>query len=399
MPRLSHTLDLSPLDREDLRRSADGIHQVLRSFRFDEEGYFLTPDDEEMERLDRRSVELGTVDPERHRQRKEQAEAEERERKAQWQRLLAETEQGLAEVNRDLAQLHQDTDEIGLPPVEAEKGAEKGAEKEAEPEEEPEPRTRLRLLSGTHLAPGSRYLLNEVTLDGQFLTAETHEGWLGTDITVDSWSETGVCAFGFAMRDVPDQRAGGGAEGDPPPPSTSGRVEHDRGAEVLTLTATLRFPSSSALVRWGSRLLTVDIVARVDLPGWYASLGGADVPAPARFEVKHPLARALGEVRPELNAQRRWSVSGTLDVRGKGLSRPIVAVAAWALQRSLRRSEDWSFQEQVAQVESAWEEMARGLHAYPALLDEVAESLKRAGTAQGPGADTSQSPDGTSPTP
>lgn len=392
MPRLSHTLDLSPLDREDLRRSVAGIHQVLRSFRFDEEGYFIALDEEEVERLDRRAVELGTVDPELHRQRKERAEAEERERKAEWDRTLAEVQQDLAEVNRDLDQLNQDLDEMrekrGLPPVEVEEDPEPGEEVE----EEPEPRTRLRLLSGAHLAPGSRYLLNEVTLDGQLLTAETYDGWLGTDITVDSWSETGVCAFDFAMRDIPDQRAGGGAEGDPPPPSTSGRVEHDRGAEVLTLTATLRFPAASAFVRWGSRLLTVDITARVDLPGWYASVGGAEVPAPVQLEVKHPLARALGEVRPQLNAQRRWSVSGALDVRGKGLSRPIVAVAAWALRRSLRRSEDWSFEEQVAEVESSWEEMARGLHAYPALLDEVAESLERAGTSPSPDPGTSQTP-------
>ncbi|WP_017589760.1 hypothetical protein [Nocardiopsis ganjiahuensis] len=371
MPRLSHTLDLSPLDREDLRRSVEGIHRVLRSCRFDEDGYLLALAEEEVERLDRRAVELGVVDAELHRERSERAEAEERERKAEWERTLADLQRDTDELNRTIAELNE---ELGLPPEKEEKAAD-----EPEPEEEAEPRTQLRLLSGAHLAPGSHYLLNELDLDEHPLIAEEYDGWLGTDITVGSWSEAGVCALDFAMRDVPDQRADGGAEGGPPPPSTSGRLEHDRGAEVLTLTATLRFPASSAFVRWGSRLLTVGVTARVDLPGWYASLNGADVPAPVRLEVEHPLARALAEVRPELGAQRRWSVDGTLDVRGKGLSRPIVAVAAWALRRSLHRSEDWSFQEQVAQVESAWEEAARGLHALPALLDEVAESLERAG--------------------
>lgn len=357
MPRLSHTLDLSPLDREDLRRTVDGFHQVLRGFRFDEKSYLLGLSEEEMERLERRAVELGAVDAELHRERRERAEA-----------------QG------------------------------------PEPRQEPEPLTRLRLLSGAHLAPGSRYLLNELApgepaLDEQVTAAEEYEGWLGTDITVDSWSEAGVCAIGFAMRDVPDRQTEG-AEGEPPP-STSGHLEHDRGAEVLTLTATLRFPASSAFVRWGSRLLTVGITARVDLPGWYASLNGsagagttdgtagtdsAAGAAPVRLEVDHPLARARAEVRPQLNARRRWSVNAALDVRGKGLSRPIVAAAAWALRRSLRRSEDWSLAEQVAEVESSWEEIARGLHAFPALLDEVAEAMEQAGAPRGPGPGSSPTP-------
>lgn len=382
MPRLSHTLDLSPLDREDLRRSVEGIHRVLRSCRFDEDGYLFELPEEEAERLERRAVELGVVDPELHRERRERAEAEERERQAEWERTPAGLRQDVDELNRNAAETNG---EFGPPP------GQEGAD-EPKPEEEAEPRTRLRLLSGAHLAPGSHYLLNELDLDELTLASEEYDGWLGTDITVGSWDETGVCALDFAMRDVPDRRAGDGAEDGPPPPSTSGRVEHDRGAEVLTLTATLRFPTSSAFVRSGSRLLTVVVTARVDLPGWYASLGGADVPAPVRLEVEHPLARALAEVRPELGAQRRWSVSGVLDVRGKGLSRPIVAVAAWALRRSLRRSEDWSLAEQVAEVESAWEEVARGLHAFPALLDEVAGSLERAGTPQGPGPGPSRTP-------
>ena len=227
----------------------------------------------------------------------------------------------------------------------------------------------LRLLSGEHLVPGAHYLLSVLDERGEPDFSEEVEGWMGTDLTITSWDPEGRCAVDFAMREDP---AVTGFEDS----VTSGTVVHDRAAQALSVHARMRFPAPMSMVGENSSLLRVEVDVHVDLPGWYAALSGVEgAAAPVRFEVGHPFVRAVGEALPSPAPDGRWSVAGSLDVRGRGPARPLVAVAAWAMLRSMRRSEEMSVERWVAEVERSWADTARGLPALPGLLDEVAEAM------------------------
>lgn len=306
MPRLSHTLDLDALKREDIAGSIDGVHRVLREARFDSEGHLLVPDEAERERLERRAEELGVL------HRGESAEA------------------GPQDMEHS-----------------------------------------LRLLSGEHLAPGAHYLFSVLDEKGEPDFSEEVEGWMGTDLTITSWDPEGRCAVDFAMREDP---AVTGFEDS----VTSGTVVHDRAAQALSIHARMRFPAPMSMVGENSSLLRVEVDVHVDLAGWYAALSGVEGAAPVRFEVGHPFVRAVGEALPSPEADGRWSVTGSLQVRGRGPARPLVAVAAWAMLRSMRRSEEMSVERWVTEVERSWTDTARGLPAIPELLGEVAEAMSLA---------------------
>ncbi|HJE60270.1 MAG TPA: hypothetical protein K8V84_17445 [Nocardiopsis listeri] len=302
MPRLSHTLDLDALKREDVTGSIDGVHRVLREARFDDEGHLLVPDEAERKRLERRAEELGVIHG--------------------------------------------------------------GETAEAEPDMEHS----LRLLSGEHLTPGAHYLLSVLDENGDPDFSEEVEGWVGTDLTITSWDPQGRCSLDFAMREDP---AVTGFEES----VTSGTVVHDRDARTLSVHARMRFPAPMSIVGENSSLLRVNVDLHVDLPRWYAALSGTEGTAPLRFEVGHPFVRAVGEALPSPAPDGRWSVTGSLEVRGRGPARPLVAVAAWAMLRSMRRSEEMSVERWVAEVERSWADTARSLPALPGLLDEVAEAV------------------------
>ena len=353
MPRLSHTLDLEALNREDLLRSDDEAYLVMRSARFDERGYLLVPDDAELERLERRAEETGLFEPGSHHTRRERE-------KAEAERLAQE----IARLRREVAE------------QEAEHGSAQSRTRIAVEEREAElavsrSRDVLRLLEGEHLAPGAHYLLVSVGEDGAPVLTSEDEGWVGTDLTIVSWDEEGTCAVDFAMREDPELS---GFED----PVTTGTVEHDRAAQTLTVRARMRFPSPVSMLRKDSALLGVEVTARIDLPAWYAALTGGGERAPAHFEVGHPLVRATGTATPTAGVDGRWSVATDLDVRGRGLARPLVAAAAWAMTRSLRRHQETSVREWVSEVERVWARTARSLPALPGLLTELAEAMSHA---------------------
>lgn len=354
MPRLSHILDLDALDREDLVRSVEGVYRVLRGARFDEQGHLLVPDEEELERLERRAEEAGLIDPKARRERREREAAEA-------ERLVEE----IARLRQDMAEQEA---EYGRPRTETRTAAEEHAvELDVLRSKEV-----LRLLEGEHLALGSHYLLGTVGENGEPVFTEGDQGWVGTDLTITSWDEEGSCAFDFAMREDPELS---GFED----PVTTGTVEHDRAARTLTLHARMRFPAPVSTLRKDSTLLRVEVRARIDLSDWYAALSGARVQDhPAGFEVIHPLVRATGTATPSPTGADRWSVATSLEVRGRGPARPLVALASWALLRSLHRSQETYVREWVDEVERTWARMARGLPELPGLLEDLAETMANA---------------------
>ncbi|MBR8742786.1 hypothetical protein [Nocardiopsis sp. MG754419] len=353
MPRLSHTLDLDAWEREDVVDAVDGVHRVLRSARFDDAGVLVVPDEAELERLERRAEELGVVDPQARREQEEQ-------RGARAERLAEE----LRELERQRA---AQVAEHGRPSTETEVSVEERSLELRLMDTE----SSLRLVSGEHLTPGAHYLLSTVDEDGTPAFSEGAEGWVGTDLALTSWEPEGDCTVDFAMREDPEAT---GFED----PVTRGTVTHDRAARTLTARGRMRFPTPVGLLGKDSSLLRVEVSAHIDLPGWYARLSGTEGPAPARFEVRHPLVRAVGEALPSPGPNGRWSVATSLEVRGRGLARPLVAVAAWALLRSLRRSQEMSVEAWVAEVERSWARTARALPALPGLLDELAVSMENA---------------------
>lgn len=341
MPRLSHSLTLTPLGREDLARTVSSAYGVLRGAHFGEDGLLVLPSEKELRRLEQRAEELGiALAP---------------EERAAYERGVEDPLEGTGEAEEAAGSTERE--------LAAQDLADEAAVEAAE--------LSLRLLSGEHLAPGSTYLATEVDPAGRPVFAADGEGWVGTDLTVASWDETGVCAVDFAMCE--EAGSGGGSTGKGgEAPSTTGSVVHDRARQTLAVDADLRFPVESALARWGSHLLRARVRVRVDLPGWFAAATGAEPPAPVTLEVEHPLVRARGEASPAPGPDGTWTVSGRLDVRGVGLSRPIVAVAGWALGRSLRRSDQWSVESGGAWFQEGWDDVARALPGLPDLLDDVA---------------------------
>ncbi|GAA1097878.1 hypothetical protein [Nocardiopsis metallicus] len=346
MPRLSHTLDLAPVDRGDVARAVSAVHEVLRSARFDDTGELILPSEQESERLERQAEELGIVPAE--------AEREERERR-----------------NRArLADLPDPEQPAGAPDGDTER--ELWEQDRSDEAAVREATLTLRLLSGEHLAPGSTYLATEVDADGRPLFDEGGEGWLGTDLTVTAWEESGVCSVDFSMREDATSAEDGA------PPVTIGSVVHDRAEETLTVRADMRFPMESAMARWGSSLLRARITARVELRGWFAAAAGGATAPPVTLEVEHRLVRAHGYVVPAPGPNGLWSVSGDLSVRGRGLARPLVAAVFWALVRSVRRAGSPSVAEHSAEFVRGWDDLARALPELPGFLGEVAESLATA---------------------
>ncbi|GAB3715381.1 hypothetical protein [Nocardiopsis oceani] len=328
MPRLSHTLDLDPVDRGDVTRTVSAVQEVLRSARFDDSGELLLPEERDRERLERRAEGLGLVPS--------AAERAERDRERERDERLA-----------DLSSPEDRADEAAV--------------REAS--------LSLRLLSGEHLAPGSRYLLTEVDAEGAPVFGEGSEGWVGTDLTVTAWDESGVCSVDFAMRD--------GAE-DGQAPVTTGSVSHDRAEQTVTAYADLGFPVESALVKRGSSLLRAQVTARVDLRAWFAAAAGGSPEPPATLEVEHRLARAEGRVAPAPGQDGLWSVVGDLELRGRGAARPLVAVAAWALLRSVRRADEKSVEQRATEIAQEWNDHVRVLPELPGFLEELAEALAKA---------------------
>ncbi|MFE9246245.1 hypothetical protein [Nocardiopsis sp. NPDC006938] len=349
MPHLHHTFTLTALDRGDVARTVSSAYGVVRGARFGPDGALLPPTEEELRRLERRAEARGIV-----------PDAEER---AAYQRAF-EDPPGHAEGSGEAV---PEGDDRGSAERELDGHdlAEEAALREA--------RLSLRLLSGEHLAPGSAYLVTEVDAEGRPVFETDGDGWVGTDLTVTSWNESGRCAVDFAMRE--DAGAADGASPRGESTTTTGTVVHDHVQETLTVEADLRLPVESAMARWGSGLLRARVRVRVDLPGWYAAASGAATVPPVTLEVEHRLVRASGEAVPAPGPEGVWSVSGRLEVRGVGLSRPLVAAAGWALGRSLRGSDAWSLEARAAAFEAGWDGIARALPEFPALLDELAAVL------------------------
>ncbi|PDP87735.1 hypothetical protein CQJ94_10240 [Glycomyces fuscus] len=334
MPRLSHTFDITAVDREVVERIVAALHEVARSCRFDGRGWLLTPDAPTLARLDRRADELGLLD------------SEEALRLREDRRRAAE----------ELGGGGADT------PAEAEELAVAASQ------------TALQLQRGRHLAPRSHYLLAELSPEGVPLEPADDEekGWSGTGLTITSWDEAGTTSVEFAMPDTV------GAQGDP---VTWGTVTHDAPAGLLTWTARVRLPGRGAWLRSAEGTLEVDTGA------WYeAAARGRDTP-PARVRATHSLAEVTAWLSPSPSADGRWAVEAVLDVRGRGVFRPLVAAAFWAVTASFRRQDrrnagkeggEPTTRERLDQTARAWDRIARNAPRIPELLHEVAEAMAEA---------------------
>lgn len=338
MPRLSHTFDITPVEREVVTETVDAAYEVARSCRFDGRGWLLLPDEETQKVLRSRAGHLGIIDPEvAERLHEERREAAERLR------------QGVPSPER--------AEELAV-----------GAATLA-----------LQLQSGLHLAPRSHYLVAELSPEGVPLEpADEDKGWSGTGLTITSWKET-VTSVDFAM---PDSR------GTKDPPVTSGTVVHDTGAARLTGTVRIQLPGRGAWLRTATGTVTVDTDA------WYTALdGGGDGTPPALVEADHRLMRIRAWLAPTRDTDGRWAVEAALDVRGRGVYRPVVAVMLWTLRSSIRRSESKSarrgdgeptMRERLYHQGRAWDRIARNAPYLPDYLREVARALSGAAPDQRP---------------
>ncbi|MBB6119766.1 hypothetical protein [Nocardiopsis algeriensis] len=337
MPRLSHTFDLTPVDREVVDRTVAALHEVARNCRFDGRGWLLTPDEESVERLLRRADELGLVDG-------EEAEQLRQDRKRAAERLR----------EGDVAPGQED--ELAVQAA----------------------KISLQLQRGRHLEPRSRYLVAELSPEGVPVDPadDADKGWSGTGVTVTAWDERGVSSVDYVMPDT-----AGSAE----PPVTWGAVVHNGAEGTLTWTVRVRLPGRGAWLRSASA------EAHADLDTWYAALsGGGGADRPVRLSADHALARVEGWLVPVRTAEGRWSVEAVLDVRGRGVFRPFVAAAMWAVRSSFRREEarnarlgtgEPTVREQLDRAAGAWERIARSAPQVPELLHELAAAM--AGAAPG----------------
>lgn len=335
MPRLSHTFDITPVDREVVAETVAAAYEVARSCRFDGRGWLLTPDETTRDRLDEHAESIGLVDREAVRQaRRERREAAERLR-----------------------------DDTGLSPEEAETLRVRSAV------------LALQLQSGRHLARRTHYHVAELTSDGVPLEpVYADQGWSGTGVTVLSWDEHGTSRVEYAMPDT---------VGSDEPPVTSGTVSHDGGAGLLTATASIRLPGRGAWLRSAEASLTVDTQA------WYAALAGgsgAGTVPPARLEAAHRLVDITAWLSPSPTPDGRWSVEAVLEARGRGPFRPFMAMVFWAVRTSFRREERAaakhpdrpSPRRQLAEAVRAWDRVAANAPRLPGYLREVAQALSAA---------------------
>lgn len=335
MPRLSHTFDITAVDEKVVERIVAALYEVARSCRFDGRGWLLLPDEETLERLERRADELGLVD---------RAEAE---------RLRGDRRRAAEELYDGTA----------------------GTPAEADERTVTASRTALQLRRGRHLAPRSHYLLAELTPEGVPVEPgdDEEKGWSGTGLTIASWEEEGTRAVEFAMPDT---------VGTHQPPVTWGTVAHDAPAGLLTWTTHLRLPGRGAWLRSANGTL------RLDRGAWYGALSGASTTPPARLEAEHALAGVHAWLAPRVGADGRWSVEAVLEVRGRGVFRPLVAAAFWALTASFRRQDrrnvrkgtgEPTTRERLEQASRSWDRIARNAPHIPDLLHDLAGAMADAG--------------------
>lgn len=334
MPRLSHTFDITAVDAETVERIVDALHELVRACRFDGRGWLLVPDEPTLERLERRAEGLGLVDRRR-------AEELRRKRREAAERLRDGTSRPAEEV-----------DELV---VEAS-------------------RTALQLQRGRHLAPRSHYHVAELSPEGVPVEPgdDADKGWSGTGLTLTSWDEEGTCSVDFAMPD---------AVGTDEPAVTWGTVRHDVPAGRLTWSGQVRLPGRGAWLRSASGTLEAD--TRV----WYAAVAGGADALPVRLRATHALVDLDAWLVPRAAPEGRWSVEAVLDVRGRGVFRPLVAVAFHALAASFRREDrgnarrgtgEPTTRERLDRTARAWDRIARNAHRIPDLLHETARAMREA---------------------
>ncbi|WP_150243491.1 hypothetical protein [Nocardiopsis quinghaiensis] len=325
MPRLSHTFDITAVDEEVLARIVDALHEVVRSCRFDGRGWLLTPDDETWARLEQRAQELGLGDREKE---------------------SGEPRDGAAAASA----------EADGPAVAASE-------------------TALQLQRGRHLAPRSHYLVAELSPEGVPVDPadDAEKGWSGTGLTIVSWDEAGTSSVDFAMPDT---------VGTNDPPVTWGNVTHDARAGLLTWTGRVRVPGRGAWLRSAGGTL------RFDTDAWYTAIAEGGETPPVRLHATHATADVSAWLSPAAGPDGRWSVEAVLDVRGRGVLRPLVAAAFWAVTASFRREDRRNARqgggapttrERVDRAARSWDRIARNAPRIPELLRELARAMAEAG--------------------
>jgi len=339
VPRLSHTFDITAVDREVVERIVAALHEVARSCRFDDRGWLLTPDEETLVRLEKRADELGLVDHEA---------AEE---------LRGERLDAAAGLREGTPRTEAEADELAVAAA----------------------RTALRLLNGSHLEPRSHYLLTELSPEGVRVEPadDGEKGWSGTGLTVTAWDEEGTSSVDFGMPD-----AVGGTE----PPVTWGSVTHDGPAGLLTGTGEVKLPGRGAWLRSATGEL------RFSTGDWYTSVAGRGGDRPARLRADHAIAAVDAWLAPTAGEDGRWSVEAVLDVRGKGVFRPVVAASVWAATASFRRAErraarlgteEPTTRQRLDRSALAWDRIARNAPRLPELLHDLAGAMAAAGPREG----------------
>lgn len=333
MPRLSHTFDITPVDRAVLAETVAALHGIARACRFDGRGWLALPDEHIRSGLRAEAEDLGLLDADRARR------------------------------------LHQEQDEAAGLSVQA---WEEGDTATAEEEAVVASQLALQLRNGRHLAPRSHYLLAELSPKGVPLEpAAEDKGWSGTGLTVNSWDEHTTSSVSYAM---PDTSGGEAAV-------TWGDVEHNAPAEHLRATTEVQIPGRGSWLRY----------ARADLAfhtgAWYGAAGGGG-PAgdpPALVVAEHRLVRARAWLQPSPGTDGRWSVEAVLDVRGRGVFRPMAALMFWAVLRSTRREDrakakrgEPTLREQLAEDAARYDRIARNAPCIPGFLHRVRDALSGA---------------------
>ncbi|MBE2999717.1 hypothetical protein IDM40_13500 [Nocardiopsis sp. HNM0947] len=329
MPRLSHTFDITPVDRAVLGETVAALHGVARACRFDGRGWLALPDEHTRSGLRAEAEELGLLDGDQTRRlHEEQDEAAERSARA-WAEGDTETAEEEAVAASQLA---------------------------------------LQLRNGRHLAPRSHYLLAELSPAGvPTEPAAEDKGWSGTGLTVTSWDEHGTSSVAYAM---PDTSGGETAV-------TWGGVEHDASAEHLNATTEVQIPGRGAWLRYARADLSFDTGA------WYEAAGGGSAGGPPALVVaEHRLVRVRAWLQPSPGADGRWSVEAVLDVRGRGVFRPMAALMFWAVLRSTRREDhakakrgELTLGEQLAEDAVRYDRIARNAPRIPGFLHRVRDAL------------------------
>jgi hypothetical protein len=189
----------------------------------------------------------------------------------------------------------------------------------------------VRLTRGRHLRPGAEYLISdedEREDDEQEGLGEDAQGVSGVEtvrIRIEEWNRRRAVRLALAM------------------------VSDDGKVELQTVLKSLDHPR---LVEVGGRSLFDGVPlrlsrlkgrARVQLDDWWAAADaeGASRSAPVTARVDHRWARAEARAAPRPRRDGDtggWEVRVTLSLRGRGLLRPLAAVALGVAGRWIRRS-------------------------------------------------------------